>query len=331
MQLVLMVFDSDDNLFVVYHADNQSEAIVQEAINKIMASRDQTCIVIAHRLSTIRNADRIAFIAGGKVLEIGSHDELIVKPHGRYKRLFESSRRDADMSTAFLISQESKVKSDGKTTEEDEEIDWESKIAEDEEKAFKAARARRMAAPDKGYILLGSIGGVFAGAVFPLWGVVFSETINLLFRPVLPCTENYVPPPYLSCEEYWQSVADDMTDMSYDVALYWFIIMIGCLIGNVLAVYGFGIATERLSKRVRDSSFEAVLRQEIAYFDKRSVGTITSQLQDDAARIHAFSGEPVRSFIIAVSSIAVGVTLSFFVSFSLSLRRWEKHVYQTRH
>ena len=48
--------------------------------------------------------------------------------------------------------------------------------------------------------------------------------------------------------------------------------------------------------------------------DKRSVGSVTSQLQDDAACLHAFSGEPVRSFIIAVSSLITGLTLSFIVS-----------------
>merc|ERR1719223_272382 len=49
--------------------DNESERIVQEALDKVMQSRERTCIVIAHRLSTIRNADRIAYIGDGKVKE----------------------------------------------------------------------------------------------------------------------------------------------------------------------------------------------------------------------------------------------------------------------
>ena len=51
--------------------DNESERIVQEALDKLMASKERTIIVIAHRLSTIRNADRIAFISDGRVKEIG--------------------------------------------------------------------------------------------------------------------------------------------------------------------------------------------------------------------------------------------------------------------
>lgn len=47
--------------------------------------------------------------------------------------------------------------------------------------------------------------------------------------------------------------------------------------------------------------------------DKRSVGSITSQLQDDVARLQAFSGEPIRSMLTAMSAVLIGVTLSFIV------------------
>jgi ATP-binding cassette, subfamily B (MDR/TAP), member 1 len=86
------------------------------------------------------------------------------------------------------------------------------------------------------------------------------------------------------------------------------------MFGFIFSIWGFGTASERLNKRVRDSSFEALMRQEVAYFDQRSVGRITSQLQDDAARIQAFSGEPVRAFLVAMASIITGVVLSFVVS-----------------
>ena len=49
--------------------------------------------------------------------------------------------------------------------------------------------------------------------------------------------------------------------------------------------------------------------------DKRSVGRITSQLQDDAARIQAFSGEPVRAMAVAMSSVVIGVVLSLVVCY----------------
>jgi len=125
-----------------------------------MESREHTCVVIAHRLSTIRNADKIALIADGGVAEQGTHDELIAKPHGRYKRLFESSKRDTVLTAKDLGSGK---KLDEEEEDEDEEIDWEKIIAEKEAKAFNAARARKMASPEKLYFLIGAIGAVLAG------------------------------------------------------------------------------------------------------------------------------------------------------------------------
>jgi ABC-type multidrug transport system ATPase subunit len=63
--------------------DAESEKLVQEALDRLMVGR--TCVVVAHRLSTIRNADIIAVVQGGKVVEQGSHDELIARD-GVYRR-----------------------------------------------------------------------------------------------------------------------------------------------------------------------------------------------------------------------------------------------------
>jgi len=79
----------------------------------------------------------------------------------------------------------------------------------------------------------------------------------------------------------------------------------------MLLYFGFGTASEKMSKRVRDSAFLSLVRQEVAYFDVRSVGTITSELQDDTAMIHSFSGQPIRTLIVNLSSVLVGLVLSF--------------------
>jgi ATP-binding cassette subfamily B protein len=64
--------------------DNETERSVQEALDA--AARGRTTITIAHRLSTIRHADQIAVLAGGRVVELGSHDELVARG-GRYAAL----------------------------------------------------------------------------------------------------------------------------------------------------------------------------------------------------------------------------------------------------
>jgi ABC-type multidrug transport system fused ATPase/permease subunit len=65
--------------------DSESEALVQEALEKLMKGR--TSLVIAHRLSTIRNADRILVLQEGEIRESGTHEELITRENGLYRRL----------------------------------------------------------------------------------------------------------------------------------------------------------------------------------------------------------------------------------------------------
>ena len=67
--------------------DNESEAIVQQALDNLM--KNKTVFVIAHRLSTIHNANRIAVLNEGELVEFGTHEELINKPEGRYRYLYE--------------------------------------------------------------------------------------------------------------------------------------------------------------------------------------------------------------------------------------------------
>ena len=298
--------------------DTDSEQVVQEALDALMASHDRTTIVIAHRLSTIRNADRIAFVASGKVREIGSHDELMQKPNGRYKRLVESQKRSSTVDLT-AIKEGALVKSTSQDDEEGEKDDKE--LEEDADKAFDAKRARQMALPDLKFLLFGALGAILAGGVFPAWGIMFAFMIELLFRRTLPCPaeDGSVPFGYDSCEAYHGALADDMQSTSYELGIYWAVVAVGCLVGNALVFWGFGMASERLNKRVRDSAFSALVRQEVAFFDKQSVGSITSQLQDDAARIHTFSGEPIRSLIMSLSSVITGLVVSFIYMWPFAL------------
>jgi subfamily B ATP-binding cassette protein MsbA len=71
--------------------DAESEAMVQKALNNLMQGR--TVFVIAHRLSTIRNADSIAVLEDGHIVEQGSHEALLQR-HGAYARLYELQFRE---------------------------------------------------------------------------------------------------------------------------------------------------------------------------------------------------------------------------------------------
>eukprot|EP00967_Tisochrysis_lutea_P032880 scaffold38946_cov41-Tisochrysis_lutea.AAC.1 len=68
--------------------DNESEKVVQAALDELMSKNKRTTVTVAHRLSTIRNADKIAVVNHGKVVEQGTHEELLHKgPSGLYYQL----------------------------------------------------------------------------------------------------------------------------------------------------------------------------------------------------------------------------------------------------
>ena len=68
--------------------DSRTELLVQQAMARLR--RDRTALIIAHRLSTIRDADLIVVIEGGRVVESGSHAELLQR-RGRYRAMTEGS------------------------------------------------------------------------------------------------------------------------------------------------------------------------------------------------------------------------------------------------
>ena len=74
------------------HLDSTSEAAVQEALGEALAGR--TAIVIAHRLSTIRAADQILVVEAGRIVERGSHVELLARG-GRYAELYRTQFAEA--------------------------------------------------------------------------------------------------------------------------------------------------------------------------------------------------------------------------------------------
>jgi subfamily B ATP-binding cassette protein MsbA len=77
--------------------DTESERLVQQALNNLM--RGRTTLVIAHRLSTIRRAHKIVVLDRGRIVETGTHDELL-GTRGVYRKLYDLQFVDDDAETA---------------------------------------------------------------------------------------------------------------------------------------------------------------------------------------------------------------------------------------
>jgi subfamily B ATP-binding cassette protein MsbA len=81
---ILILDEATSNL------DTESEIFIQESLNELI--RGRTTLVIAHRLSTIRKADQILVVENGRIVERGTHDQLIAS-QGRYHRLYTYQAR----------------------------------------------------------------------------------------------------------------------------------------------------------------------------------------------------------------------------------------------
>ena len=319
--------------------DSESEKLVQEALDNVMRARTQTTIVIAHRLSTVRDANRIAVIENGGIKEIGTHEELMEKADGKYRNLI--AMQNLDGKGEMVLSSSTKASEIVHSKESDattEGTDDEASATKAEMEKKNAQRARLLAKGDGFFFFVGSIGAVLAGIVFPAWGVIFAFMIEVLYKPVFDCPRDDLPPLLLDtlpggfdtlacsgdecdafCDSYYDAAAEQMRQSSFTVTFAYLGIIVATVLGNILLFWGFGNASERMNKRVRDSAFEALIRQEPAYFDKHSVGSISTQLQDDAAMIQSFSGEPIRMLVMNLSSVLVGVILSFFYMWPFAL------------
>ncbi len=86
-----MIFDEATSAL-----DYESEAIIQRHMAHICKGR--TVLVIAHRLSAVRNANRIVVLDKGRIVEEGSHEQLLRKPQGLYARLWQM--QDGQQTTA---------------------------------------------------------------------------------------------------------------------------------------------------------------------------------------------------------------------------------------
>ena len=148
--------------------DTESEKVVQEALDSIMADSKLITIVIAHRLSTIRGASKICYVDHGKVREVGTYEELMAKPNGHYRRLEALQTGDQGLDRKSMLvtkeTYEAQDKAEAEFAVKQVEGQNETESKPDVEKVKLIQQKAKEIAKDEYYLFaIGSIGALING------------------------------------------------------------------------------------------------------------------------------------------------------------------------
>ncbi|XP_010266821.1 PREDICTED: ABC transporter B family member 13-like [Nelumbo nucifera] len=284
--------------------DTESELIVQQALNKIMSER--TTIIVAHRLSTIRDVNKIIVLKNGKIVESGTHIELMSKgADGEYANLVNLQK----LGNIENPSKGSWIESSGTSTiseiprmqihhQRTMSIDRKGLHMVKQELAPTPSiwKLVKLNAPEWPYALLGSVGAVLAGMEAPLFAFGITHMLAVY-------------------------TSDDDLHIKHEVRRVC-LIMIG--VGAItvpiylLQHYFYTLMGEQITSRIRFLMFSAILRNEIGWFDldENSTGSLTTSLAVDATLVRAAIADRLSTIL---QNVALTVT-AFAISFTLSWR-----------
>ncbi|CAO2192855.1 unnamed protein product [Urochloa humidicola] len=298
--------------------DAESERIVQEALDRVMTNR--TTVIVAHRLSTVRNADTIAVIHQGVLVEKGPHSELLRDPEGAYSqliRLQEANRQDNRKgdSSARSGKQMSINKSASRRSSRDNSShhsfsvpfgmplgidiqDGSSKLCDEMPQEVPLSRLASLNKPEIPVLILGSIASVISGVIFPIFAILLSNVIKAFYEP-----------PHLlrKDSQFWSSM------FLVFGAVYF--------LSLPISSYLFSIAGCRLIRRIRLMTFEKVVNMEIEWFDhpENSSGAIGARLSADAAKVRGLVGDALQLVVQNSSTLVAGLVIAFVSNWELSL------------
>ncbi|PNY04010.1 ABC transporter B family member 11-like protein [Trifolium pratense] len=311
--------------------DVESERVVQETLDRIMINR--TTIIVAHRLSTIRNADIIAVIHQGKVVEKGTHAELTEDPDGAYSQLIKLQETERDSSEQYGANDSDKLDNFvdsgressqrslscgslgiGKSSDNSLRVSnsipttlvqgaevvsstsASSHISKTKDVPF--LRLAYLNKPEIPVLLLGILAAAVTGAMLPILGLLVSKMINTFFEP-----------------------ADELHKDSKFWALIFISLGVASFVFHPLRSYFFALAGSKLIKRIRLMCFEKIIHMEVGWFDKaaNSSGALGARLSTDAASIRTLVGDALSLFVQDIATVITALVISFVANWQLSL------------
>ncbi|XP_054492164.2 bile salt export pump isoform X2 [Agelaius phoeniceus] len=326
--------------------DNESEAIVQEALHKARLGR--TAISIAHRLSTIKAADVIVGFEHGRAVERGTHEELlqrkgvyfmlvtlqskgdtapnreetqtennVVEPNlenvqsfsrGSYQASLRASLRQRSRSQLSNVVPDPPLSIGGDHAEsnylapsygEDDGKAKKEPVVEEDAKPVPFTRILKYNASEWPYLVLGSLAAAVNGAVNPLYALLFSQILGTF------------------------SILDEENQKNQINGVCVLFVLVGVLsfFTQFLQGYTFAKSGELLTRRLRKIGFQAMLGQDIGWFDdrKNSPGALTTRLATDASQVQGATGSQIGMIVNSFTNIGVAMVIAFYFSWKLSL------------
>ncbi|XP_031402316.1 ABC transporter B family member 15-like isoform X2 [Punica granatum] len=292
--------------------DSESEQVVQEALDK--ASIGCTTLVIAHRLSTIRNADLIAVVQSGQVVEVGPHKELIQNPNGNYTALINLQEMekeetiDKNKSVAITYNSSSILPVDhlNSTSSSTRSIRaaQSSLTPEDsfEDKKFPVPSFRRIIAlniPEWKQATLGCFSAILFGGVQPVCSFTIGSMISV----------------------YFLSDHDQMKEKIRIYCLCFLGLAIFSFFISISQHYNFAYMGEHLTKRIRERMLSKILTFEVGWFDQEenSSGAVCSRLAKDAAVVRSLVGDRMALLVQTCSAITIAFTMGLIIAWKLAI------------
>ncbi|CAG8972233.1 hypothetical protein HYALB_00001631 [Hymenoscyphus albidus] len=321
--------------------DTKSEGVVQAALEVAAAGR--TTITIAHRLSTIRDADNIVVMTQGRIVEQGTHNDLLAL-QGSYFNLIEAQKiaQSEDLSSdeagseALDAKYEELVRHQSTKSVQYIEDPDDKNIAKKPDRTQSAqsksslALQGRTTTEDKEdslwtlikliasfnqteltWMLVGLFFSIICGGGNPVQAVFFAKEIISLSTPLVsPRTGAPIP----------GAVSQIRSDVNF-----WSLMYLMLAIVQFIAFCGQGIAfaycSEKLIHRVRDRAFRTMLRQDIEYFDRdeNTAGALTSFLSTQTTHVAGLSGVTLGTLLTVITTLVAAIAISTAIAWKLAL------------
>jgi ATP-binding cassette subfamily B (MDR/TAP) protein 1 len=312
--------------------DTKSEGVVQAALD--VASAGRTTITIAHRLSTIKNSHNIVVMSEGRIVEQGTHDELLHKRAAYFNLVTAQTIAAADEMTAeeqadideeqdMLIRKKTSNTSKGFIADPNDDIAARLDRSTTQKSASSIALQRRAKPEDRHeyglwelikltlsfntqewpFMVIGVLFAAIAGGGNPTSAVFFAKEIVTLSQPVFPSNRHDIK----SDSDFWS-------------AMY---VMLAFVMLLSFATQGVAFArcSERLVHRVRDGAFRAMLRQDVAFFDRdeNTPGALTSFLSTEATHLAGLSGTTLGTILLVLTTLIAAMTVALAIGWKLAL------------